>query len=390
MPRPVICFAPILLAACAQDGPAVRLPAPGAVEVSVLVRPVVDGPGAEIELRALAVPAPVPIRVVDAADGTREVQPLEPLRHATLYTVWLDGAPASTFRTTMNPRLGTLVYGKGGVSVTRFGVDRSGLEVVQDRVDDPGPDGEWLTLDDGIGSYTAHHFEGLLRVQTVHVNAPGPDAAWHTADDPPVGRTRLAHNAQGFLAGIRSDQPGTDGQLDTADDVPAAYSEILRDEAGRDVAQMVAYTPGPDNAWFTDDDFSSGATIEHDSLGRRARVVGLEPGPDGLLFTSDDVQTGRTQNLFDADGRWSDNLVFDADDQLVEHHVLERATSGLILRIVSYGPDPDVPETYTTYAYDAQGNRVSELGFLSPGPDGIWFNADDPVRHEGRYAEVRP
>ncbi|MBX2803964.1 MAG: hypothetical protein KTR31_40180 [Myxococcales bacterium] len=44
------------------------------------------------------------------------------------------------------------------------------------------------------------------------------------------------------------------------------------------------------------------------------------------------------------------------------------------------------PSVYATYRYDEHGNRLEATGYAGPGPDGIWFNADDEIRSQTLYA----
>lgn len=412
-----------LAGACANATVVVTVPAPGSVDVSVLVEPEIVVPARHIELRAVGVAEPVPIRITEPIPQTRQVQPLEPLDYGTTYTLWVDGEPYA-FRTATNPRRATFSYQTNGdvtsTRVRRFEIDPLGFEIREQSVSDAGPDGTWLTPDDGLGSYTDIRRVGPLVVERVVTNQPGPDGEWLTADDGVASRTDYTYTDSQFPWAVRSfgpgpdeawgtaddeqtgllthehDEhgrpirqttvsPGPDARFETGDDVPWSYATWFRDEDGRPFAFGAAYAPGLDGTWFTDDDFTSGAWLEHDVLGRQVRVVGIEPGADNVLFTDDDLETGSTERLFGNDGRWTHSIVRDGTGAMVERHELERDVRGLVIRVVSYVDDLEAPAGYATTRFDDAGLRTLERGFVGPGADGVWFNADDELRSETLY-----
>ncbi|MDH4120539.1 MAG: hypothetical protein OEV94_02390 [Deltaproteobacteria bacterium] len=85
-------------------------------------------------------------------------------------------------------------------------------------------------------------------------------------------------------------------------------------------------------------------------------------GPDGIWFTSDDIITSHAQVTYTASGEFSRIVDFD-----------------------HYNPATGVPYTtpvisqHSDYTYDVNNNQISQISYNGPGPDGLWFNADDVI-----------
>ncbi|MEM6928556.1 MAG: hypothetical protein AAF602_16590, partial [Myxococcota bacterium] len=274
------CALPIVLAACAVDPSdvVVTVPTPGSTGVSVLVQPVVVVDTDEIELRAMGREAPVPIRIEPDGRGGRLVVPLEALDYALPYTLWVDEEPY-TFRTSMNPRLATIVHQPNSDWVTRFVLDRSGFEVGEEELDDAGPDGEWLTPDDPLSRYQAIDYEGPLVVQRTWVSGAGDDMVWYTDDDRASQRTRFTYNDAQFPLAVEGYDAGPDGRYDTDDDVQNLLLTYEHDEAGRPIREATLDT-GPDARYGTADDipWSYVDTLRDDAGRTLAQMAAYGPG----------------------------------------------------------------------------------------------------------------
>jgi hypothetical protein len=134
------------------------------------------------------------------------------------------------------------------------------------------------------------------------------------------------------------------------------YQETVFDDQGTDVRHVTAsdggFAPSTIVA-FSTHALASGSTPE-----RKSFYTGT--GADGLPFTADDVL-----------------------DSYVE---ITRDGRGNVTRLVRYqrpsgsaSSAPIVVDSYTVSTYDAHDNLVQATIYTDPGPDGIWFTADDVV-----------
>jgi|GEM_PF-2127732 len=85
-------------------------------------------------------------------------------------------------------------------------------------------------------------------------------------------------------------------------------------------------------------------------------------GPDGIWFTSDDIITSHAQFTYTASGEFS---------RIVDYDDYNRVTG------VPYSTP--VISQHSDFTYDMNNNLISQISYNAPGPDGLWFNADDVV-----------
>jgi hypothetical protein len=154
--------------------------------------------------------------------------------------------------------------------------------------------------------------------------------------------------------------------------------------------------PGPDGAWFTDDDqISYYVAGTFDAAGKTVRsVYHNSAGPDGTWFTADDPTDYYTMYTYsDAkditvtyNGVGSDGTWFTADDKVSAYEITEFNTNGSKISMINYGSPgsdgrwftaDDVYINYSTFLYDVNGNLTRQARSIGVGPDGIPFTADD-------------
>lgn len=276
-----------------------------------------------------------------------------------------------------------------------------------------GPDGIWFTADDPVDSYTVYTYSDGKDI-TVTYKGAGGDGAWFTADDTVSGYRVAVYNTDGSMSSMISySSPGPDSRWFTADDVYDNYNTYLYGANGNLTRQAHSNGAGPDGIPFTADDtailnsvtdsydssttsYSPGFTYQTTTYDANNRPLSWavydNPGPDGVWFTPDDVYNYYSTSLYDADGRLArraislgvgpDGIPFTADDS---YNILVSQTS-------SDGGSSTVTQTagnavhYLTYSYDAQGNLVRYVAYNDPGPDGVWFNADDKISNYSAFS----
>jgi YD repeat-containing protein len=192
---------------------------------------------------------------------------------------------------------------------------------------------------------------------------------------------------------------------------------------GWGVQRNVAYiAPGVDATWFTSDDVVGSKDDMSYSpthqLTHRNSYQGSDPSSVTVLyeydangnltketFQSRDVSTyGVTGSSYNASGSLdlqvryvnscADGTWGTADDAIGTYTRFEYDPGGMIMGEVTYQlitPEGTVLPAeevvgYVYYLYDAQGRLGNKITYESPGSDGIWFNADDPVSLYWEYA----
>jgi hypothetical protein len=310
---------------------------------------------------------PVPVTgTVNYISGTRTISftPVSGLIDNASYTMNLtglkdaDGSPLPDAAIAFTTPKVVLKLSASGLDSTyanglpageyfRTEVDAEGNPSRIIHYDGAGPDGVWFTEDDHMLNYfdISVDYSSKSRRAVYHMSA-GPDGAWFTADDP-----------------VKSYEVYT-------------YSE------GKEM--VVYYGAGADGAWFTGDDSVSGYTvIKYNSDGSVSSIASYNSaGPDGTWFTADDVYTDYSTYLYDANGNMTrqahsngagpDGIPFTADDPAIT--VAGSSANGTYTS--SYSPGV----TYTTMTYDTNNRPTSWASYEDPGPDGIWFTADDICR----------
>lgn len=254
-----------------------------------------------------------------------------------------------------------------------------------------GPDGIWLTADDPVDSYSVATYDDGKEIE-VSYNGAGGDGVWFNTDDAVSAYTATTYNPDGSMNSmIQYAGSGPDGRWFTADDVYQSYFTFLHDANGNETRRAFSGGAGPDGVPFSADDSgpstSPGVSYEaitYDTNNRTlSRTVYNDPGPDGVWFTLDDVYRYYITNLYDADGRLvrsassrgagADGIPFTVDDSYL---TVEVSTDGSTLNQVRTSIGAVI---YEGYSYDAEGNLLRSVDYEDPGPDGVWFTADDKI-----------
>lgn len=172
---------------------------------------------------------------------------------------------------------------------------------------DRGGDRVWDVTDCGNGATNDTidwvrwvAFEEGREAQGCTSTGAGPDDQWATADDE-VGTIRTCSlyewvsDTHVVLHALRS--TGDDALLFTDDDTYGTHALREYDDAGNLVMTATAVDPGDDGVWFTGDDgiFEGYERHEFNALGRPVATTLYFPGDDGLWFTEDDVVGGRDE-----------------------------------------------------------------------------------------------
>ena len=167
------------------------------------------------------------------------------------------------------------------ISGERYLVSDQGDELGQVVVVSPGPDREWGTEDDVDGFGLLIEADAAGRRVWESVVLPGDDLQVNTADDIPLSERRYGYDRRG--AAVEYVEINQVGELDVTGrreyDGRRRVTRVM--EIGGDPAQGATF----DAPWLR-----FYGTTEYDDAGRRTRerrVVG--PGPDGAWFSDDDT-----------------------------------------------------------------------------------------------------
>lgn len=192
-------------------------------------------------------------------------------------------------------------------------------------------------------------------------DSAGDDMVWNTTDDKGPQWRDLAHDQTGATTRVTTHNTGGDALPQTADDFISASTTFERDATTYVVTRQIVYgDAGMDLMWLTNDDVVANyAVFTTDSHGlMTTRVAYSQKGNDMAWFTNDDVISSRQVVTYDA------NLLMTNRDSL--------NGAGTIT-------------SYTTFEYDAAGNRTRQRLYLGAGNDGNWHSPDDDLAVEVTY-----
>ncbi len=209
-----------------------------------------------------------------------------------------------------------------------------------------------------------------------------------------TGTPRNDNYSNGALTGY------TLGTLDAADNIVqiTTYASPSNDvlsyqtieyDARSNPSRYVTYSAGADKkVGGTDDVVQTMITKTYDSNGNIVQVVNSAPGADGKAFTADDTTSNFTVNAYNTSGYLSkvtnysgagaDGKVGTADDVVVSYSTKAYNASNAQTQEINYGPD-NVPTTFLTYTYDANGNLTDRVSYKGPGVDKLPLTADDVI-----------
>jgi hypothetical protein len=404
------------LSACGSGGgaPAVNVtsvtPSDGASRVNVqsTIQVAFDGaldPASvtRANIRVLSQGIPVPTRLsYDDAAHTVTIDPMGNLTYGQTYTVSISGvesagqqpvaAQQTRFATWINPLASNEFYDFLTQSVDSLTVyDRLADGSSRRRhIDGPGPDGQWGTADDVLGSYslTTTRADGA-QLTADYIDA-GADGQWFTADDVQYSGEILACSADGLACSdVDYSGPGPDGLWFTADDVRTGESTrttytpdgallteldifdasgagelvVYTYNADGTLAQTVNYSdPGPDGVWNTaDDTIQYGQVYFFDEYGRVARHVSsagpLPPGPANPAAV-DCEHNYRPDGRVDNVSCYTGGSPPAAGAQPIGVDQYQYDTAG---NLTAYVPDYDQLHG-TTWKYDQNNNRTTSSG----------------------------
>lgn len=280
--------------------------------------------------------------------------------------------------------LGSAVYNSAGADGLWFTEDDPLLQHSLFQLDEnykplymatynlPGNDYTWFTADDVVSawSYFGYDENGNSVLVANHTNK-GSDGVWFTADDHATGVISLKDDNGNVVVSASLSKMGPDGIWLTGDEQLSTYSYAEFDDNNNKIRTAEINNKGADGKWFTADDRPNGSygywSFEYDSQNRLLRQGYFDPSlaPTEPAFSLSHVSrytaykaganviisVNRNQNgsSFGADG-----LPFTADDSI-----------GITTPDASTGT-PYLAVTAT--GYDMIGQ---------PGPDAIWFTADD-------------
>jgi hypothetical protein len=150
---------------------------------------------------------------------------------------------------------------------------------------DAGPDGVWLTDDDGAAEHQDYAYTGGQTLQSMYSD-PGADRIWNTPDDPAPQAYVTTFDDGGRLT--RRVLLGGQGAV-------VSYSDYTYDAATGLLTRITGRsTAGADAEWFTPDDRISGYDLfAYDGAIRTARQI-FWCGADQLCDTPDDTLYERT------------------------------------------------------------------------------------------------
>jgi hypothetical protein len=141
-----------------------------------------------------------------------------------------------------------------------------------------------FTADDPVAGYAdASYGSGGNSSRWTSYYPAGADDVWFTADDTVSSYSDQTYNSSGCITReVQSD----------ANETVTSYTEYTCNSSG-EVTRVIAYTTGPDGAWFTSDDevtYYSDYFFGVDGVELKV-VTYLGSGADGTWFTGDDTVT---------------------------------------------------------------------------------------------------
>lgn len=147
--------------------------------------------------------------------------------------------------------------------------------------------------------------------------------------------------------------------LDGNHAVQSGAALFIYDAAGRLVIETYATASGADAVWGSRDDVIGVINqTEHDAHGRVAEMrASFGEGQDGTWLTADDARSSVSGYRYDADGKVTRAVRVDSVDGEATAH------------------------EWSEQRYAANGALLAALSFRAPGPDDLWFTADDVAGH---------
>ncbi|MCC1496662.1 carboxypeptidase-like regulatory domain-containing protein [Alcanivorax sp. 1008] len=303
--------------------------------------------------------------------------------------------------------------------------------------DAAGADGLWFTADDRVKNYSLLTYNGTdVSVGSVIYNTAGGDGIWFTADDN-VQQHTMTQLGDDFKPRYTAtyNARGTDSTWFTADDTVQAWTYYGYDAAGNNIIVATHSNRGGDATWFTADDSATAVVSLKDENGNpviSGQITSGGMGPDGIWLSGDETLFGYSYSQYSVEGyqtrradmqsKGADNKWFTADDQpgAYNYWIRDYDAEGNITKQLYF--DPSLAPTavafsdahlnrYAVYSYDPslsvsvyRDQYGSSFGadqtpfteddtigtsyysvatasgfdqFNAPGPDGIWFTADD-------------
>ncbi|MDF1628894.1 MAG: carboxypeptidase-like regulatory domain-containing protein [Alcanivoracaceae bacterium] len=259
-----------------------------------------------------------------------------------------------------------------------------------------GADNIWFTADDNVQQHTMTQLGDDFKPRyTATYNARGGDNVWFTADDVVQAWTYYGYDADGnnIIVATHTDKR-SDGVWFTADDFATAVIS-LKDENGYPVitGQITSGGMGPDGIWLSGDETLSGYSLsEYSADGFQTRRANINNrGADNKWFTADDIPN--TFNYWvrelDGEGNIMKQLYMDAslapaepvfsDAHINRYRVYNSDRSILVdLSLSGFGADaiPFTEDDTMPWPYSVTTPTGLDQ-FNRPGPDGLWFTADD-------------
>lgn len=287
------------------------------------------------------------------------------------------------------------------------------------KVPPAGLDGEYLTSDDDVGSYTRTYCVENTNCEkpkyTYYFNNAGLDGLWFTADDEPIYMSRFEYgDGYEIEEGYRS--AGFDGEWLSSDDELDGYKHMVTDG---DITITNIYSGfGVDGIRGTNDDDLQSCQLTRNGdviaqrytgyTGEECSAIDIQNEDSYLvnsLYINSEVEK---KNGFDVTVQtyWDfgkDEILKNEDDRIIQ--IAETRTlkvnSDFILgnsenRLRRIGPGSDGQWNTDDDIVDIRCNitvggvpKISEHGisvcFESAGVDGLDFTEDDPVRD---YKEI--
>lgn len=296
----------------------------------------------------------------------------------------LDGYEVITRDALEEPRLETRMrFGGAGANGTWLDDDddferayrtvygEDGLTRESLHSEDPGADAELFSPDDAYVSVGFWTYEDVLLRRSLYASfaTPGPDGTWLTGDDEITSHHRYDHDGDARLVRQRTfDGPGPDGAWYTDDDILSAYETYAYDTLGRRERRVTFSGPGQNGIWLDEDDDVGTAYVTVHEVGVERRVA-IRAGADRRLGTPDDFVLSYVHEAYGSDGRTiamgtyngpgPNGVWFDDDDRV----------------------DPLFGAYATAYTLEADGGLLEVVGYTEGnGPDGLRFTGDEPLR----------
>lgn len=298
-------------------------------------------------------------------------------------------------------------------SATQTSLDKKGRQIRKVEFSGPSQD---CTNENAVSSYTTYEYDAQGHVKlTVNYWQPGLDQKWFTDDDPIFYYEALSENIGRNVKYFTLYKAGADAVWFTADDELYAYTEIYDDPDTSSFSTKRYIAPGPDQAWFTEDDLpsyqESGTFNVDDTMLAYKTFQLLGRGNDALPGTADDdiyqymtavdIESG-TVKYINFTGRGLDNILFTEDDPVSDYTFQKNVVSSngqerrsIHTRYASAGDDglwftsDDVAAEVTAWLSIFNGHSQKSIHYIDAGADVTWFTDDDIIGNYqiNQYAE---